>query len=99
MMERRRIVEAEGIDLDEARLTTLQTNDLVLSAAVAGLGVTVQPKPLVGPQIEAGTLAPLYRFQHAQLGYYIVTRSGALSQNARTFRNWLRRKGDEALSP
>lgn len=98
MMERRRIVEEEGIDLDEVKLTTMQTSDLVSSAVAAGLGVSVQPRSLVEAQIEAGTVVSLYRISQAELGYYIVTRPGAVSPNAAIFRNWLRRKGAEALA-
>ena len=97
MMERRRIVEEEGIDLDLVSLTTMQTSGLVMSAVTAGLGVSVQPKSLIEAQIKAGTVVSLHRFMQTELGYYIVTRPGALTQNAATFRNWLRRKGAEAM--
>ncbi|WP_298906694.1 LysR family transcriptional regulator [uncultured Aliiroseovarius sp.] len=98
MMERRRIVEEEGIDLDEVKLTTMQTSDLVSSAVAAGLGVSVQPRSLVEAQIEAGTVVSLYRISQAELGYYIVTRPGAVTSNTEIFRRWLRRTGAEALA-
>ncbi|NDW52093.1 LysR family transcriptional regulator [Aliiroseovarius sp. PrR006] len=98
MMERRRIVEEEGIDLDTVKLTTMQTSDLVSSAVAAGLGVSVQPRSLIEAQIEAGTVVSLHRIAQAELGYYIVTRPGAVTPNTAIFRKWLRRKGAEALT-
>lgn len=95
MMERRRIVEEEGIDLDSVALTTMQTSDLVLSAIAAGLGVSVQPKSLIDPLVKAGTVVPLYSFTQTDLGYYIVTPPGAVTQNTQVFRAWLRQKGSE----
>lgn len=95
MMERRRIVEEEGIDLDAVNLTTMQTSGLVMSAVTAGLGVSVQPKSLIEAQIKDGLVVPLHRFTQSELGYYILTRPGAVTQNAAIFRNWLRRKGAE----
>lgn len=95
MMERRRIVEEEGIDLDAVNLTTMQTSGLVMSAVTAGLGVSVQPKSLIEAQIKDGLVVPLHRFTQSDLGYYILTPPGAVPQNAAIFRNWLRRKGAE----
>lgn len=98
MMERRRIVEQEGIDLDDVKLTMMQTSDLVSSAVAAGLGVSVQPRSLIEAQLQAGVVVSLYRISQSELGYYIVTRTGAVSQNAAAFRKWLRRKGAEELA-
>lgn len=97
MMERRRIVEKEGIDLSEVALTTMQTSGLVMSAVTAGLGVSVQPKSLVEAQIAAGNVVSLHRFTQCELGYYVVTRPGGLTENAEIFRKWLRRKGAEVV--
>lgn len=99
MMERRRIVEKEGIDLSNVALTIMQTNGLVMSAVAAGLGVSVQPKSLVDAQITAGTVVSLYQFKQSDLGYYIVTRPGGLTENAEIFRKWLRQKGAETTAP
>lgn len=98
MMERRRIVEEEGIDLNDVKLTTMQTSDLVSSAVAAGLGVSVQPRSLVDAQIDAGAVVSLYRISQSELGYYILTRPGAVTQNTATFRDWLRRKGAEGAT-
>lgn len=98
MMERRRIIEEEGIDLDDVKLTTLQTSDLVSSAVAAGLGVSVQPRSLIEAQIKSGAVVSLHRISQLGLGYYIVTRPGAVTANTMTFRNWLRRNGREATS-
>lgn len=98
MMERRRIVEEEGIDLNDVKLTTMQTSDLVSSAVAAGLGVSVQPRSLVDAQIDAGAVVSLYRISQSELGYYILTRPGAVTQNTAIFRDWLRRKGAEGAT-
>lgn len=98
MMERRRIVEEEGIDLNDVNLTTMQTSDLVSSAVAAGLGVSVQPKSLIEAQVEAGAVVSLYRIAQSELGYYILTRPGAVTQNTAVFRDWLRRKGAEGAT-
>ncbi|SMR72085.1 LysR family transcriptional regulator, glycine cleavage system transcriptional activator [Aliiroseovarius halocynthiae] len=95
MMERRRIVEKEGIDLDKVALTMMQTSDLVSSAVVAGLGVSVQPRSLIQLHLKSGAMVPLHRFRQTKLGYYIVTRPGSLTQNAHIFCKWLRQKGAE----
>ncbi|WP_371168761.1 LysR family transcriptional regulator [Aliiroseovarius sp. 2305UL8-7] len=95
MMERRKIIEREGLCLDSVDLTILQTNALVLSATLSGLGVTVQPKSLVEREIAAGALVRLFELNQSDLGYFIVTVPDRLSPSALVFISWLRKKALE----
>lgn len=90
MLERRDIVERAGVDFETVKLTLLNTNGLVLSAAAAGLGVTVQPKSLVERQIAAGELVKICELNQADLGYYIVTLPDRHPKGLRAFQKWLR---------
>lgn len=90
MMERKNIVEKEGIDFSQVKLTLLNTNGLVLSAVAAGLGITVQVKSLVERQIEAGELAKICELNQQDLGYYIVTLPDRHPKGLHAFQNWLR---------
>ena len=95
MMERRVIVEREGLCLSEVDLTVLQTNGLVLSAVMAGLGVTVQPKSLVEREIGLKNLVCLSELSQPDLGYHLVTVVDRLSPTSEVFRSWLIQKAKE----
>jgi len=90
MMERKAIVEREGIDFDHIDLTLLNTNGLVLSAVAAGLGVTVQPKSLVEREINSGALAKICELNQENLGYYMVVLPDRHPVGLREFMKWLR---------
>lgn len=90
MLERRSIVEREGIDFETVDLTLLSTNGLVLSAVASGLGVSVQPKSLVERQVEAGELAKICEVRQQGLGYYIVVRPDRHPRGLIAFQKWLR---------
>lgn len=92
MMERRTIVEREGFCFDAVDTTILQTNGLVLSATLAGLGVTVQPKSLVEKEIASGALVSLFELNQCSLGYYIVMLPDRLTSSAQKLLSWLRSK-------
>lgn len=89
--EQHRVVEGEGVDLAELDVALLSTNDLALSAALAGLGVTVQPKSIVEREIRTGQLVKLVALRDNGLGYYMVTVPGRHSPNLQTFMGWLRK--------
>lgn len=89
MLELRRLVEDQGLDLSHVELTLLESNALVLSAAVAGLGVSVHPKSLVERDVAAGTLQRIAQVPSGVLGYYIVTPCTPLRPQARLFQKWL----------
>ncbi len=90
MMERRAIVEREGIDFAQVNVTFLNTNGLVLSAALAGLGLTVQPRSLVEDEIKSGTLVKICEISQPGIGYYMVTLSMREPRGLRQFQKWLR---------
>ena len=89
LLEWRRVVEDAGLDLSSVNLTVLETNELVISATVAGLGVSVHPKSLVERDVAAGTLTHICSLPRAELGYHIVTLPNRDSPNLRAFRKWL----------
>ncbi len=89
MLERRNIVEREGVDFEKIDLTLLNTNGLVLSAVASGLGVTLQPKSLVERQVEVGELAKICEVNQDGLGYYIVVQPDRNPPGLRAFQKWL----------
>lgn len=90
MMERRAIVEREGIDFGSVNVTLLNTNGLVISAALSGLGLAVQPRSLVEAEIKSGALTKICEINQPGLGYHMVTLPGREPRGLRQFLNWLR---------
>ncbi|WP_377194216.1 LysR family transcriptional regulator [Ruegeria meonggei] len=90
MMERKALVEREGVDFEKVKLTLLNTNALVLSAVAAKLGVTVQPKSIVERDITSGDLVKICALNQENLGYYIVTLPDRRPKGLREFMKWLR---------
>ncbi|MEM7488018.1 MAG: LysR family transcriptional regulator [Pseudomonadota bacterium] len=76
---------------DDLRIHTLATNGMVLSAARAGLGLALQTRMLIQPDLDAGRLAPVTPLRLDGVGYYLVTRPGLVSGAATLFRRWIRR--------
>ncbi|MCH2068900.1 LysR family transcriptional regulator [Shimia sp.] len=89
MLEWRQVVEDAGLDLNSVDMTSLETNELVLSATVAGLGVSVHPKSLVEREVAFGTLKQICSLPRTDLGYHLVTLPRPLSAKERAFRKWL----------
>lgn len=96
VMERKVILEREGVDFAALNLTILNTNDLVLSAAVAGLGVTFQPRSIIEREIASGQLIKVIELKEKDLGYHLVTPPDRMSANLRIFMSWLRKKARDA---
>lgn len=92
MMERKAIVEREGIDFEQIDLTLLNTNGLVLSAVAAGLGISVQPKSIVERDVQARELVKICELNQENLGYYMVMLPDRDPKGLRAFRSWLRTK-------
>lgn len=92
MMERQALVEREGIDFRRIDLTLLNTNELVLSAVAAGLGISVQPKSLVEREVEAKELVKICELSQENLGYYLVVLPDRQPNGLRAFLSWLRTK-------
>lgn len=82
---------AIGVDFQKVGAQDMANNGMVLSAVRAGLGLSIQSRALVDPDIASGQLTTLYEGDPAGLGYYIVTRPGVLTPGARSFRAWLRK--------
>ncbi len=85
---------AIGIDFNKLGAQDMANNGLVVSAVRAGLGLSLQSRTLVGPDLASGQLVTLYEGDPEGLGYYIVTRPGVLSSGARTFISWLRKSAN-----
>ena len=91
MMESKAMIENEGVDLTDAKISVFSTNELVLSAVRAGLGMSAHPLALVEREIEAGSLTKICALKDDSLGYYMVTRKDRETPALLTFKKWLRR--------
>ncbi|GAA6182608.1 MULTISPECIES: LysR substrate-binding domain-containing protein [unclassified Shimia] len=89
MLEMRRVLQEAGLDLDAVNMTLLDSNQLVLSASIAGLGISVNPSSLVERDVAAGTLKRIACLPAGTLGYYILTLPRLLSPKERLFKKWL----------
>lgn len=96
MTETRRLLEADGLDLSEVDLTDLNTNSLVLSAVVAGLGIAVQPKSLVAREVEQGRLRLLWTLNPEKTAYHLLSLPGRATPGLKAFQAWLRDQAKEA---
>ncbi len=94
MLERSALIAQEGVSMDALNLTLLNTGDLVMSATLAGLGVTVQPRSLVEREIQNGSLVRICALKQETLGYYIVTVPGRSPKGLGVFSRWLLSKAD-----
>jgi len=77
-----------NIDFDAPTNRHYPTNSLVLAAARAGHGVSLQARALVQMDLELGVLEELYSEASDPLAYYLVAHS-KLRPKAMTFANWL----------
>ena len=80
-----------GIDPEDLKIRAFATNGLVLSAIRAGLGLSLQQRVLIQRELEGDGLSVIREIDLDQVGYYVLTRPGAISENLRLFRRWLRR--------
>jgi len=76
------------IDFDAARNRFYPTNSLVLSAARAGHGLSLQSRALVERDLQSGVLVEVYREDPGTLAYYIVTLPTPRRKTA-IFERWL----------
>ncbi|WP_371155439.1 LysR substrate-binding domain-containing protein [Jannaschia sp. 2305UL9-9] len=84
------VTGALGIEPGELRVYTLATNGMVLSALRAGMGLGLQNRTLIQPELEMGRLAAVTDMKLNNVGYHIVTRPDATSDSLQRFRAWLR---------
>jgi LysR family glycine cleavage system transcriptional activator len=82
---------AIGIDFEKLGAQNIANNGLVVSAVRAGLGLSLQSRTLVAPDLASGQLVTLYEGDPEGLGYYIVTRPGVMTSGAKIFMSWLRK--------
>ena len=90
MRERVTMLETEGINLEDANITLLGTNEMVISATESGLGVTMITKALIENEVKSGRLQKICEFKQDGLGYHMVTLPGREHRGLNTFRSWLR---------
>lgn len=88
-MERRTLLEAEGLDFSKVQLQTMSNTAVILSAVSAGLGITLQPRTLIERELNSGEYQILFRLKTDKLGYYLVWPAARDTQKMRTFRKWL----------
>ncbi|MEM7470282.1 MAG: LysR family transcriptional regulator [Pseudomonadota bacterium] len=79
-----------GLDFEALDFEEFSANTMVLAATRAGYGFSIQGRALVEADIAAGRLVCLIEAEKTELGYYILTRTGPLSDRLTRFRNWLR---------
>ncbi|MEM8775951.1 MAG: LysR family transcriptional regulator [Pseudomonadota bacterium] len=79
-----------GINFDANINRHYPTNSLVLAAARAGHGLSLQARALVQTDLELGSLEELYAEDNSPRGYYLVTRP-RLRAKAKIFADWLLR--------
>ncbi|MEM7643668.1 MAG: LysR family transcriptional regulator, partial [Pseudomonadota bacterium] len=89
--EERYLAAYLDVSPDQLRIRTLATNGMVLSAARAGMGLVLQTRMLIQPDLEANRLQSVTPLHLDGIGYYLVTRPGTVSDPVAKFRRWLRR--------
>lgn len=87
-LEHQKWAEAHGIDFYAKQNKFYPTNSLVLSAARAGLGLSLQSRALIERDLESNQLIEIASEGPETLGYYIVTHAG-ITQKQRIFVKWL----------
>ncbi len=96
MIEWRRIVDDAGLSLDDVKLKILETNELVLSATYAALGVSAHPKTLVERDVRSGAFVKICELPQGTLGYHLLTVPDRQTPALKVFKNWLRKTAREA---
>jgi len=88
-------VWAHRFDLDLSQAQTVQLHDynIVVEAALAGQGIAMGRHHLIASQLASGALVqalPNASHEDPQLGWWLVTPRGVLSEAAQTFCAWLK---------
>ncbi|MEM7171916.1 MAG: LysR family transcriptional regulator [Pseudomonadota bacterium] len=91
--EHRDWADKHGIDFNAEANRHYPTNSLVIAAARAGHGLSLQARALVQNDLDLGILEELYAEDNAPLGYYLVARPD-LRSHARAFADWLLRSAN-----
>lgn len=90
MLERKRLLEAEGVDFSDVSIKLLATNTLVLSAVTSGFGVAIQSRSLVEGDVARGALCKICELNHKEFGYHILTLPHSEKRGLKEFKKWLR---------
>lgn len=96
MFERKLLMKNEGLDLTHAKVTMLETNELVLSAIKAHAGLSLQHYTLVEQAIYNGELQKICELKSDGMGYYIITKKDRETRSLRIFKKWLLQMAKEA---
>ena len=83
-------VEELGLDLSGTQVTGLATNTMVLAAVRAGLGISLQNRAMVEPELQAGSLVCLHESHNILPGYHIILPPGPVRLATRVFISWLK---------
>ena len=81
---------ANGLDLDKARVTTLDTSALVMQAVRAGHGVSIVPRAIAAADIDRGNLQVLCEEEDSAFAYHILTLPTRVSPKLAPFMRWLK---------
>jgi LysR family glycine cleavage system transcriptional activator len=90
MKERASLLHLNEVEVEKMDMTLMHTNGLVLSAALAGLGIIVQPISLIEREIASGALVKICALQQEKIGYYLVTLPDRHRSDLKVFMKWLR---------
>lgn len=80
---------SKGLDPSCCQAKEIATLSMVLSATRAGAGISVMSKALVEQDIKSGALVSVMEAEKTGLGYYMVTRTGAVRPRVKLFMDWL----------
>ena len=82
-------LEAQGLNLEQARITSLGTDAMVKQAVTSGLGVAVMPAPVVREDIADGTLVKLFEEVDTAWAYHLVTHPDRQPPGLKPLKAWL----------
>ena len=88
-----------GLNPDQTEVRMLATNGLVVAAARAGLGLTVQSRALAARDLESGALEEVIALEARGLGYWIVHPEAQDTGRLRAFKRWLMRQAPNTPRP
>ena len=90
LLERRSLVEREGLDFAGEEVKLLNTNAVAIAAIKAGLGVGIQPKSLVEVDVARGELDLICELNSPLHGYYLATVPGRMRPGLKEFVRWIK---------
>lgn len=86
--------EAHNLDASETKFMTFETHQMLIEAAICGLGIAVVPEIIVRRELQSGMLVELFRpeIQDGDGIYFVYCRSRSSHKNIISFRDWLIKK-------